>query len=201
MSEIDKCRQAFEKKFGVVGTRLPNGNYSSWAHQARWNGFKQAWQICLDGVSQLKVRDDIGLNVPQSIQLKYDGLLDACLRLGAKFNDEARELSLMGDWEKSQVFSYFAREIDLLLKGGGTQNKYDWALIPEHVKFMATDEDGMACGWLVEPHIVGIAWRNQSHLSAHFYLTICRNPYRGDWKDSLEKRPDYLEPVLKDGEK
>lgn len=116
MSEIDKCRHAFEKKFGVVGTRLPNGNYSSWAHQARWNGFKEAWQICLDEVSQLEVREDIGLNVPQSIQLKYDGLIEACLRLGAKFNDEARELSLIGDWEKSQVFRHFAEELNLLLK-------------------------------------------------------------------------------------
>lgn len=77
--------------------------------------------------------------------------------------------------------------------------KYDWSVIPAHVNFMATDEDGMACGWLVEPHIVGNAWRNQSHLSAFFNLTKRQNPFRGDWKDSLEKRPDYVEPVLKDG--
>ncbi|MCK0919780.1 hypothetical protein [Acinetobacter pittii] len=78
MSEIDKCRYAFEKKFGVVGTRLPNGNYSSWAHQARWNGFKEAWQICLDEVSQLEVREDIGLKVPQVtmdlVKLKWSNI-------------------------------------------------------------------------------------------------------------------------------
>lgn len=81
------------------------------------------------------------------------------------------------------------------------EQKYDWSVIPAHVNFMATDEDGMACGWLVEPHIVGNAWRNQSHLSAFFNLTKRQNPFRGDWKDSLEKRPEYVEPVLKDGEK
>ncbi|WP_228267555.1 hypothetical protein [Acinetobacter calcoaceticus] len=78
-----------------------------------------------------------------------------------------------------------------------SQNKYDWTLIPANVKFMATDEDGMACGWVAEPHIVGNAWRNQSHLSAHFYLTRCRNPFMGDWKESLERRPEDVNPELK----
>jgi hypothetical protein len=69
---------------------------------------------------------------------------------------------------------------------------YDWSKIPEHVKAMATDEDGMACGWLVPPHIVGNAWRNQSHLSAFFNLTRGENPYKGDWRQSLELRPQEL---------
>lgn len=77
---------------------------------------------------------------------------------------------------------------------------YDWSKIPEHVKAMATDEDGMACGWLVPPHIVGNAWRNQSHLSAHFYLTNCQNPFRGDWKQSLELRPQEVH-TFKAGDK
>ncbi len=41
---MDKCREEFETKFGVVGTRMPNGNYSSWAHQAKWDAFQAAWQ-------------------------------------------------------------------------------------------------------------------------------------------------------------
>ncbi|TLT57150.1 hypothetical protein FD906_02170 [Acinetobacter baumannii] len=92
------------------------------------------------------------------------------------------------------------KELEKELKSAINQNKYDWEVIPANVKFMATDEDGMACGWLVEPHIVGNAWRNQSHLSAHFYLTRCRNPFRGDWKDSLEKRPEVVEQKNNDGE-
>lgn len=42
---MDKCREEFETKFGVVGTRMPNGNYSSWAHQAKWDAFQAAWQL------------------------------------------------------------------------------------------------------------------------------------------------------------
>lgn len=41
---MDKSREEFETKFGVVGTRMPNGNYSSWAHQAKWDAFQAAWQ-------------------------------------------------------------------------------------------------------------------------------------------------------------
>ncbi|HCV3190513.1 TPA: hypothetical protein OV554_003662 [Acinetobacter baumannii] len=41
---MDKCREEFETKFGVVGTRMPNGNYSSWVHQAKWDTFQAAWQ-------------------------------------------------------------------------------------------------------------------------------------------------------------
>ena len=71
--------------------------------------------------------------------------------------------------------------------------KYNWQVIPEEVGFMATDQDGVACGWLVEPKIMGNAWRNQSHLSAYFYIQArdnYLNHYRGDWRESLEKRPD-----------
>ncbi|VXA55453.1 conserved hypothetical protein [Acinetobacter proteolyticus] len=72
-------------------------------------------------------------------------------------------------------------------------NKYNWSLIPEHVQFMATDEDGKACGWLVEPRIMGNAWRHQAHLSAFFNITArdnYLNHFQGDWKESLEKRPE-----------
>ncbi len=75
------------------------------------------------------------------------------------------------------------------------KRKYNWSLIPEHVKYMATDQDGTACGWLVEPKIMGNAWRHQSHLSAYFYIHSKNNHlnhFRGDWKDSLEQCPTEL---------
>ncbi|WHP05774.1 MULTISPECIES: hypothetical protein [Acinetobacter] len=71
-------------------------------------------------------------------------------------------------------------------------SKYNWSLIPEHVQFMATDEDGIACGWLVEPKILGDAWRHQAHFSAYFYINRRNNylnHFRGDWRESLEQRP------------
>lgn len=72
-------------------------------------------------------------------------------------------------------------------------NKYNWSLIPSHVNYMATDEDGMACGWLVEPQIQGDAWRHQSHLSAYFNINAKDNylkHFQGNWRESLEQRPD-----------
>lgn len=41
---MDKCREGFESKYGVVGSRMSNGNYSSWTHQAKWEAFKTAWR-------------------------------------------------------------------------------------------------------------------------------------------------------------
>lgn len=101
-------------------------------------------------------------------------------------------------YKEGCLFHEWIIEAERALRGVKKQNKYDWALIPSHVKFMATDEDGMACGWLVEPHIVGNAWRNQSHLSAFFNLTKRQNPFRGDWRESLERRPDHVEQAPKE---
>ncbi|HHP0322566.1 MULTISPECIES: hypothetical protein [Acinetobacter calcoaceticus/baumannii complex] len=173
-----------------------------------FEGGQQSMQVKVDGLKgqliKLGFTDNGGqlmkppLGMPPRFDL-IDEIKNSLNDLAQKYRAEAHELALIRDFDKSQIYSHFVREIEQLLKGAGTQNKYDWALIPEHVNFMATDEDGMACGWLVEPHIVGNAWRNQSHLSAFFTLTKRQNPFRGDWKDSLEKRPDYVEPVLKDG--
>lgn len=63
----------------------------------------------------------------------------------------------------------------------------------EYANFIANLLEGLKA----EPHIVGNAWRNQSRLSAHFYLTRCRNPFKGDWKESLERRPNDVKPELK----
>lgn len=87
-----------------------------------------------------------------------------------------------------------------MLKGDEPQSKYDWSVIPAHVNWMATDEDGVACGWLVEPNVSGNAWRHYAHHSAHFFIQKRQNPYRGDWKQSLEKRPDHTEQEPKGGD-
>ncbi|MGQ1209632.1 hypothetical protein ACT4YP_20535 (plasmid) [Acinetobacter baumannii] len=103
-----------------------------------------------------------------------------------------------------EIFESFENQIEDfgidLGKDEEPKTLYDWSKIPEHVKAMATDEDGMACGWLVPPHIVGNAWRNQSHLSAFFNLPKRQNPYKGDWRESLELRPQEL-TELKAGDK
>lgn len=130
MSEIDKCRQAFENKFGVVGTSMPNGNYSSWTHQTKWEAFQTAWQHqqakadrLKDQLIKLGFTDNGGellkppLGVPPRFDL-LDGLKNLLNELAQKYRAEAHELSLIRDFEKSQMYSHFARELDQLLKGG-----------------------------------------------------------------------------------
>ena len=93
---------------------------------------------------------------------------------------------VFGRLDDGQTFMCFASDVELF------KTKYNWSVIPEHVQFIATDEDGMACGWLVKPQVMGDAWRHQSHLSAFFNINArdnYLNHFRGDWKDSLEQRP------------
>lgn len=100
--------------------------------------------------------------------------------------DRFEDGRVFGRLDDGQPFMCFEGDVEV------RQHKYNWSLIPEHVKYMATDEDGMACGWLAEPQIMGNAWRHQSHLSAFFNINSRNNylnHYRGDWKDSLEQRP------------
>lgn len=102
----------------------------------------------------------------------------------------------LGYIEKTTCCKYQATQAAhelIISKQNEVKTKYNWTLIPEHVVFMATDEDGTACGWLVEPKISGDAWRHQSHLSAYFYINRRNNRlnhFQGDWQESLEKRPE-----------
>jgi hypothetical protein len=130
MSELDKCRQDFEKKFGVVGTRLPNGNYSSWAHQMRWDAFQAAWNSLQTKVDQFKGQleragfTDKGgelMKPPIGIPPHFDllgELKNSISEMAHKYRVEAHELSRIRDFEKSQMYSHLANELDRLNKGG-----------------------------------------------------------------------------------
>lgn len=71
---------------------------------------------------------------------------------------------------------------------------YDWLKIPDEVKWVATDADGWAWQYLSEPKrydVVG-EWRGElpsrdikAHIKPH------QNPFRGDWRESLEQRPQH----------
>ncbi|MBC68408.1 hypothetical protein [Acinetobacter sp.] len=101
--------------------------------------------------------------------------------------DRVEDGRVFGRLDDGQTFMCLEGDVEV------RQHKYDWSVIPDHVAYMATDADGVACGWLVEPKIMGDAWRNQSHLSAFFYIQSRENykkHFRGDWKFSLEKRPE-----------
>lgn len=48
------------------------------------------------------------------------------------------------------------------------EQKYDWSVIPAHVNFMATDEDGMACGWL---SLILLVMHGETNLIFQRFLT------------------------------
>lgn len=69
---------------------------------------------------------------------------------------------------------------------------YNWAEIPAEVKFMTTDADGWAEGHSEEPikRIHAGFWiMNTAINEANFHIHPNKNPFRGDWRESLEARP------------
>lgn len=69
------------------------------------------------------------------------------------------------------------------------KTKYDWSGVPAKVKWIATDNDGYAWYWETKPEIVGGEWLAIKSYVGDF-INIENNPFKGDWKDSLEERPN-----------
>lgn len=70
---------------------------------------------------------------------------------------------------------------------------YNWAEIPAEVKFMATDSYGWAFGWSGKPKKHGKYWNSGVHdllTMPGAVLNPKENPFRGDWRESLEQRPE-----------
>ena len=44
----------FESKFLIDGTRMPNGNYSSWTDQIKFDAFQESWSISQAEIEALK---------------------------------------------------------------------------------------------------------------------------------------------------
>ena len=75
------------------------------------------------------------------------------------------------------------------------KTKYDWYNVPKAVKWIATDADGWAWGWndVVFPKGDDETWNSLSGrgvLVNYFYLKPEMNPFKGNWQDSLEERPN-----------
>lgn len=72
---------------------------------------------------------------------------------------------------------------------------YNWAEMPEEVKYMATDEDGWAWQYLSEPerHDIAGEWVGDlpSIWSKKAFIRPDQNPFKGDWRESLEARPAH----------
>ncbi|ATD18441.1 hypothetical protein [Acinetobacter baumannii] len=69
--------------------------------------------------------------------------------------------------------------------------KYDWSNVPKEVNWIATDVIGYAFGWTNQPHFHSSGQKrwNDEDCYLHFHIFPELNPYKGDWKDSLEQRP------------
>lgn len=68
-------------------------------------------------------------------------------------------------------------------------SKYDWSNIPKEVKWIATDANGYAWHWYTKPEIEGDEWNTVESLVGNF-IDKEDNPYKGNWQDSLEERPN-----------
>lgn len=69
--------------------------------------------------------------------------------------------------------------------------KYDWSEQPETVQWIATDEDGFAMPYQEMPYIHELfpkEWFGEVSLDGVCFFPQ-ENPYKGDWRDSLEQRP------------
>lgn len=71
-------------------------------------------------------------------------------------------------------------------------NKYDWLSVSEEIISIATDSKGRVLGYDVEsPNLA----KNKDgsigqFTSSYYWLLKNQEAYQGDWKDSLETRPN-----------
>ena len=66
---------------------------------------------------------------------------------------------------------------------------YNWAEIPAEVKWVATDCVGIAFGYEEKPTLDSDEedWGGDPIKCIHGFWD---NPFRGDWRESLEQRPE-----------
>ncbi|EMA4466160.1 hypothetical protein ACITSI_000372 [Acinetobacter baumannii] len=71
------------------------------------------------------------------------------------------------------------------------KTKYDWSKIPDDVNWVATNENGFAWGYEGKP-VSGWLHSGFWYLGGDKGLVYWpdENPYKGEWQESLEKRPE-----------
>ena len=71
-------------------------------------------------------------------------------------------------------------------------SKYDWSNVPDEVVSIATDSDGRVLGYdVIEPYLSSNKDGSKgSFVRSYYWLLKSQKPYGGDWKDSLEERPN-----------
>ena len=76
--------------------------------------------------------------------------------------------------------------------------KYNWAIVPSEVEFLATDSNGCVFGYDMEP--VERDFGKFMHTSDFLYFphSDWMPAYPGNWRESLEKRPEAEIEVYKE---
>lgn len=64
------------------------------------------------------------------------------------------------------------------------ETKYDWSDVPSDVLFIATTHNKKVIGFCGTPRLCNSCWDTNYE---YYYLN--NQPFKGDWKDSLEERP------------
>lgn len=70
------------------------------------------------------------------------------------------------------------------------KTKYDWSAVPSQYNWLATNSNGFAIAHETKPILIdgfSDSWFMGGNYSViHFPV---KNPFKGNWKDSLEERP------------
>ena len=121
-SEIE-ARSAFENRYGVVGSLLASGNYSSWVHQAKWEAFRDGWM-------QSEVETKKSIYQMQTPAISDDQLeVEKLLQLLDDFWNKK-----WGDWKSSA---------DMVAQGEANAYEHARGLLETAIK-----QDEAACQWL-----------------------------------------------------
>ena len=74
-------------------------------------------------------------------------------------------------------------------------SEYNWSNVPDEVVSIATDSDGRVLGYDVkEPNLASNKDGSiGSYTGSYYWLLTDQKPYYGNWKDSLEERPNDLD--------
>ena len=84
------------------------------------------------------------------------------------------------------MLSYLSRVGDFKM------SKYNWSKVPKNISSIATDSNGRVLGYdVIDPYLSSNKDGSKgSYVRSYYWLLKSQKPYGGDWRDSLEERPN-----------
>ncbi len=115
MFEMDKCREEFEKQKYWIGLFRDAVDFDEELGRYVLNGQRKLYAFHLDSFNE---KWAIWQEAWQHQQAKVEELKKTISEMAQSYRVEAHELSRIRDFEKSQMYSHFANQLEHLLKGG-----------------------------------------------------------------------------------